>query len=108
MIKGKRIYLRAVEERDLALLLQWTNDPDIAAQNIGWTFPTSLAQQREWFAGSLRDQRTQRFVIESYEHGVIGLTGLCVTSHGRRHDRGLVPVASTRRRPTTLDSAPPG
>ncbi len=76
MIRGKKCILRAVEENDLALLARWINDPELAGLVVGWSFPLSLAKQQEWFKNSLKETRTQRFIIESLDGEVIGLTGL--------------------------------
>jgi RimJ/RimL family protein N-acetyltransferase len=85
MIKGPRVQLRAVEESDLPLLQQWTNDSEISQLVGGWSFPISMAQQREWFQRSLGDSRTQRFVVESESEGVLGLTGLWDIDWHNRH-----------------------
>lgn len=76
MIRGKKVVLRAVEERDLPLLTEWLNDPDIAQMVGGWTFPTSLSQQRIWFDSVHEDTSTQRWIIETGDRVPIGLTGL--------------------------------
>jgi len=78
MIKGKKIFFRAVERTDLKLLADWTNDPDISHLVGGWSFPVSMAQQEEWYLQSLKNAGTQRLIVESSDksEGVIGLTGL--------------------------------
>ena len=77
MIHGKKVRLRAIEETDLDLMVQWFNDPDIANMVVGWDFPISLSQQREWYRQSLPDRRNQRWIVEDLKDGkVLGLTGL--------------------------------
>lgn len=85
MIKGKKVFLRALNEDDLAVTLQWLNDPEISHLVGGWEFPLSMAHQREWFNRSIKDDRTHRFIVESYEDGVIGLTGLWDIDWHDRH-----------------------
>lgn len=85
MIKGKKIFLRAVEKRDLPLLLDWINDPDISRMVEGWSFPLSIEHQERWFESALKDERNKRFIVESYEDGVIGLTGLWEIDWHNRH-----------------------
>jgi RimJ/RimL family protein N-acetyltransferase len=85
MIKGKKVAFRAVEEEDLELLLEWANDPVMSNLVVGWSFPLSMANQKEWFARSLKNPHTQRFIVESYEDGVIGLTGLWEIDWHNRH-----------------------
>jgi RimJ/RimL family protein N-acetyltransferase len=62
LICGKKVRLRPIEESDLALMVQWFNDPEIAQLVGGWDFPISLAQQKEWYRSSLSDRRTQRWI----------------------------------------------
>jgi RimJ/RimL family protein N-acetyltransferase len=65
-----------VEESDLGLMVQWFNDPEIAHLVGGWDFPISLAQQKEWYRGSLQDRRNQRWIIENFDGQPLGITGL--------------------------------
>ena len=82
---GQRVIFRAVEEEDLKLLQEWINDPVISGLVGGWSFPVSMAQQRQWFADSLKDPNTQRFIVEDYESEVLGLTGLWQIDWHNRH-----------------------
>lgn len=75
-IKGKKVTLRAVEERDLEKLHQWNNDPDILYQLGGWHFPSSMENMQIWY-NSLRDDKlNQRFAIEVPDLGLIGTANL--------------------------------
>lgn len=85
MIKGKRVFFRAMEEEDLQYLLEWANDPIISNLVVGWSFPISMARQKEWFVDTLKNPHTQRFIVESYEEGIIGLTGLWHIDWHNRH-----------------------
>lgn len=76
MICGKRVRFRAIEEEDLPYLLAWFNDPHISQMVGGWDFPTSMAQQKEWFKRSLSDANTQRWIVENHDGDRLGLTGL--------------------------------
>lgn len=76
LTRGKKVILRAVEEHDLPLLTEWLNDPDIAQMVGGWTFPTSLSQQKVWLDAANKDTLTQRWIIETDDRDPIGLTGL--------------------------------
>lgn len=64
-IRGKRVLLRAVEERDNPLLLHMINDGDMEAVLGGWSFPVSESQQKKWFEGL--DYRTDvlRCMVEA-------------------------------------------
>lgn len=85
MIRGKKVFFRAIEESDLEALRDWGNDPVIADLVVGWSFPVSMTDQRKWFEACRTDQTTQRFVVESDEDGVLGLTGLWNIDWHNRH-----------------------
>jgi len=53
MLFGKRIRLRAIENDDLPLFVTWLNDPEVR-QNLLLFQPLSLAQEEEWFKGTLQ------------------------------------------------------
>ena len=44
---GKKVTLRAVEQEDLEMLRELTNDPDFERMAVGWSFPISKAQQAD-------------------------------------------------------------
>jgi RimJ/RimL family protein N-acetyltransferase len=85
VIAGKRVRFRAIEEADLPLLAEWMNDPQISRMVVGWSFPVSIAGQREWFAKALRDSHNQRWVVETSTGEAIGLTGLWEIDWRNRH-----------------------
>lgn len=90
MIYGKEIKLRPIEEGDLGLMVQWFNDPELAHLVVGWDFPISLAQQKEWFKDSLSNRRNQRWIIEDIESNPLGLTGLWdIDWHNRQALSGI-------------------
>ena len=47
-IIGKKVILRAIEEKDLKLLHKWSNDPAINYMLGGWHFPSSLQNLEGW------------------------------------------------------------
>lgn len=85
MIRGKRVVLRAIEEQDLDLLLEWLNDPFISQQVTGFSFPLSRPQQRRWFERSLDDASTQRWMVLDEGGRPIGVTGLWAIDRQNRH-----------------------
>jgi diamine N-acetyltransferase len=53
MLNGKRIRLRAIEKEDLPIFVTWLNDPEVR-RNLQLFQPLSLAQEEEWFKGTLQ------------------------------------------------------
>lgn len=106
MIQGKKLFFRPVEEEDLETLRGWLNDPSISDLVVGWSFPVSRAEQQAWFQASLADRSTRRFVVESPEDGVVGLTGLWqIDWHDRRALTALkLGAAETRGRGLGTDA----
>ncbi len=94
LIYGKKVRLRPIEESDLALMVQWFNDPEIAQLVGGWDFPISLAQQKEWYRSSLSDRRTQRWIIEDFEGNPLGLTGLWDIDWHNRQAQSAIKLGS--------------
>jgi diamine N-acetyltransferase len=64
MLYGKSIRLRAIEREDLPRFVAWLNDPEVR-RNLQLFQPLSLAQEEEWFKGTLqRAVEEQPLVIE--------------------------------------------
>ncbi len=77
MIKGKHLYLRAIEESDLGFLLELANNPRISGSVVGWDFPVSSNEQRHWFDNMSKNPRTKRLtIVDLQTNEPIGLTGL--------------------------------
>ena len=75
-LKGKKVTLRAVEERDLEMLKELTNSPDFERMIVGWSFAVSSKDQIEWFQNCKQGLDRLRFTIETEEDGAVGLIGL--------------------------------
>ncbi|MDR2221790.1 MAG: GNAT family N-acetyltransferase [Flavobacteriaceae bacterium] len=71
-VRGKKVLLRAIEEKDLELLHKWANDPEINYMLGGWHFPTSMKDQNKWFESLNASSLNQRFAIETEDLGLIG------------------------------------
>ena len=76
MIKGKKVTLRAIEESDLDLLHEWSNDESISSMLGGWNFPSSKKDQRKWFDSLNLKSNSQRFAIDAPDVGLIGTANL--------------------------------
>lgn len=75
-LKGKLVTLRAVEERDLEMLRELTNDPDFEKMIVGWSFPVSKSAQQQWFSKLENGLSRIRYTIETEEDGAVGMIGL--------------------------------
>lgn len=75
-IIGKKVTLRAIEEKDLELLHKWANDPEIWYMLGGWHFPSSMDYMKKWFGNLMNDQLNQRFAIDTQDLGLIGTVNL--------------------------------
>lgn len=75
MIKGKRVILRPVEERDLLLLARWRNDPE----NRRFFFSPFLINpggQKKWYEELLADRNRLILMIDMVEGKTVGMIGL--------------------------------
>lgn len=75
-VEGKNVVLKAIEEEDLFLLGEWANNPEIQYWLGGWHFPTSMNDQKKWFAGLSVSSNHQRFAIVTEDLGLIGTANL--------------------------------
>jgi RimJ/RimL family protein N-acetyltransferase len=72
-IKGERIILRAIEEKDCPLLLDLINDQETEFMLGGWSFPVSQQMQIDWISNLAADKHTLRCIIEStLDHNAVG------------------------------------
>jgi len=76
IIKYEDISLRAIEESDLELLKEMINDPEIENMTGGYSYPVSTYGQRQWFEGLQDRQDELRLIIDTEQHGSIGLVML--------------------------------
>ena len=76
IIKYEDITLRAIEESDLELLREMINDPEIENMTGGYSYPVSAYQQKKWFEELPNKQDELRLIIDTEEHGPIGLVML--------------------------------
>ena len=90
-IKGNKVTLRAIEEKDLELLHKWSNDPEINYMLGGWHFPSSMKDQVQWFNSLNLSSTNQRFAIDTEDSGLIGMINLVnINWKDRRAFSGLL------------------
>lgn len=88
-ILGQKTVLRALELKDLPLLQEMINDPEMERMVIGWSFPTSEKQQQDWYNRIILDQKNFRFGIE-YEGQFVGVSTLTkIDWKNRSADHGI-------------------
>lgn len=75
-ILGKFVTLRAMATKDMGMICEMFNDPEMENLVVGWSFPISIEQQNAWFDKNMGDQKNFRFVIETPEDGAVGIATL--------------------------------
>lgn len=68
-IETGRLVLRAVEEKDNAMLKELINDPDTEFMLGGWSFPVSSKDQDNWYESLRNTNDTLRCIIEEKDNG---------------------------------------
>lgn len=63
-LKGKKVYLRAVEKEDMDFLREMINDPEMEKNVVGWSFPVSKYEQEKWFEIQSLNKNDIRYIIE--------------------------------------------
>jgi RimJ/RimL family protein N-acetyltransferase len=78
MLQGQHTALRAIEERDLAQLLAWRNDPRLRCYFREYR-ELNMQQQHDWFRTKVNgDPSTRMFAIQELSSGeLLGAAGLC-------------------------------
>jgi RimJ/RimL family protein N-acetyltransferase len=97
-IHGKKLVLRAIEQRDLQYLHAWANDP-VTQDAIGEIhFPSSMDFHESWFANLKSDKLNQRFMVQTPEGTPIGISSIVNIDWRNRHAwHGLVIGDSSHR-----------
>lgn len=76
ILKGRKVVLRAVEEKDLELLRELTNDPEIENMVVGYAYPVSEKQQEIWYEKHLKTDDPLRWMIDTEKDGTVGTVTL--------------------------------
>lgn len=77
MLSDERIYLRAMEERDVADRVRWFNDPIVGAMLFIEDAPLSEVGTWQWLQRAALDKNRKDFMICVYaDHRAIGCIGL--------------------------------
>lgn len=62
-IIGKKVYLRALEEKDCEILLKLINDPETEKMIGGYSFPVSEIAQKDWLINKANSKNCFRCAI---------------------------------------------
>ena len=73
---GRKVILRPIEEEDLEMIRELTNDPNFEKVIVGWSFPVSKQEQAEWFREFRKDSSRLRYIIASKEGESLGMIEL--------------------------------
>lgn len=85
-IRGNKIILRAIEDRDLISLHEWSNNPELQHIIGNIHFPSSMEFQKQWFDKLLNNKDNQRFAISENENGnIIGISSLLNIDWRNKH-----------------------
>ena len=75
MLRGKKVNLRPVEERDLLSIVRWRNDPRVLRTFFS-PFLIHPAGQQKWYEGLQNDPHRKIFIIETPDGKSAGMVGL--------------------------------
>lgn len=76
ILRGKKVVLRPIEFEDLEFVRSLINNPDIEKTIVGWALPLSRKDEEKWYANYSNTEHAIRYIIQTYQGEVIGLTGL--------------------------------
>lgn len=89
---GKKVRLRAIQERDIEMLRSMKNDPWMEKMVVGWCPPISSFQQKRWFESLTIDCDNMLFMIETDEAGTVGYTKLASIDWKNRSAHGGIMI----------------
>lgn len=93
-ILGRFVTLRAIERDDLGMIVDMFNDPEMEGLVVGWSLPLSMHQQERWFESHGSSTTDLRFVIDTKEHGAVGIATLTDIDWKNRHAASGIKIKS--------------
>lgn len=76
MIKSKNVSLRPIELHDDILLQKLMNDPLVAGNVAGWSFPISVFSQNNWIQSNANSSTCRLIIVDNETNEAVGVTGL--------------------------------
>lgn len=75
-LRGKKVYLKLIEEQDLEKRAEWINDP-VIQDTLNYDVPTSLSKTKAWFHKIQLDSSRREFSVFTVDGDeYIGFCGL--------------------------------
>lgn len=97
-IYGKRIKLRAIDQKDNELIRSMFNDPEIESKVVGWAYPLSEYAQSKWLETHYLDEDL-RLIIETLDnHEAVGIATLTDIDWKNRHAFHGMKIANASQR----------
>jgi RimJ/RimL family protein N-acetyltransferase len=98
MLKGEKVILRPVEERDLDLIVRWRNHPNNRRFFFS-SIPIYPGGQKKWYEDLMVDQNRIVFMIDRLEGKTVGMIAIDnIDWHNRECEGGQLVVDPDERR----------
>lgn len=92
ILSDRNFHLRLLESEDLPLRVKWINNWETNSM-LGFEWPVSLSQTKNWFAGSLSDMTKKHFVaVDSDSNVVFAMAGLLGIDKWNKHAESYVTI----------------
>jgi UDP-4-amino-4,6-dideoxy-N-acetyl-beta-L-altrosamine N-acetyltransferase len=92
MLQGRRIRLRAIDEADLPLIVQWRNEPEVYEYFYEYE-PLSIRQEKAWYEKQLGNGSERNFIISLHDGKAVGMVSLVrIDTRNRRAEYGRLLV----------------
>lgn len=75
LLNGESVFLRPLAETELALLVDWRNDPETWSQFFNH-YPLAIGQQKQWFEKLQNDSSRKLFTVCTTGGEAIGTVGI--------------------------------
>ena len=75
-IKGKKVVIRAIEEKDIPFFHEAINSEELEKNEIRVNFPISKIQQMNWYDSLQKDDHTNYKLAIEYNNSLVGYTNI--------------------------------
>lgn len=95
-IIGNKVFLRALESRDNAMLLELVNDPDTERMLGGFAFPVSFENQEKWLSSQENSRNILRCAVVPCDNGVDAVGTVILSDIDYRNGTAQVHIKMSR------------